>query len=582
MIDSKQNITTKINIMNMQLDKLHFGLVIGSLLVYALAIIPLYSYVGETTFLVSLVPLVLTAGLLGTWPALMVAVLLSVFNYYLSVQGSEGSEYVWAKSLLSGVLHILIGIGVGRWRDLNGRLKLELEERKEVESKLEYLAYHDALTRLPNRIMFNDRLDVELARSGRENQKVGVLFLNVNRFKSINDSLGHELGDRLLMEVGQRLKRCLRTNDTVARFGSDTFVQILVNIRNPEDISSIALKMFESLNKPFQLADQEININARIGAAIYPADGEDRDTLLRNADAALSRAKEQGFQRLELFNSQINLKAVERMNVEGAIRKALPQDELYLHYQPIIDVATGVMSGVEALLRWQHPTLGFIPPDVFIPIAEDTGLIHPIGEFVLRTACKQAKIWHGLGFPEFYMSVNVSPRQLRNEFLADQFFKVLKEIGMEPHTLMLEITESSLLGEEPAVMDNLTKFKEAGIGLAVDDFGTGYSCLANLKKLPITCLKVDKAFIKEINSDSEYATIVYAIIAIAKALKLKVIAEGVETQEQCSFLWSMQCDAIQGYLFNKPIPPKNITDILMDSLNRRKLFQSQLQMTEDI
>ncbi len=553
-----------------QLDLIRFSLVVLGLIIYALAIIPLYPILKETTFFISLLPLLLTASILGTWPALVVAALVNLFNIYLAYQFSQDWGQVIPSGSASALLHLLIGAGVGRWRDLHDRLKDEVLQRREVENDLEYLAYHDPLTGLPNRRLFADRLDVELVRSQREKQKLAIFFLNLDRFKDINDTLGHERGDRLLLETGRRIKRSLRAVDTVARFGSDTFVAMLPNVRNAEDISSIADKIFHALNQTFYLSGHEIHVTARIGVAISPGDGESKDDLLRNADAALSRAKEDQSQNLQLYNSQINRMAAERMALENGVRRALAHEEFITYYQPIIDVKTGVIVGMEALLRWYNAREGkMIMPDKFIPIAEDTGIITPLGDWVLRQACRQACVWRDLGFPGLVMAVNLSPRQLKEADLVSRFEAILAETGMDPQNLVLEITEGILMGRDEVTLNSLQAFRNLGIGLAVDDFGTGYSCLGNLKRLPITTLKIDRSFVMELVKDQEYAAITHAIIAIAKTLKLRVVAEGVETEEQRAFLYALHCDEMQGYLFSKPLPSEEITRVLLEMAERR-------------
>jgi EAL domain-containing protein (putative c-di-GMP-specific phosphodiesterase class I) len=323
-----------------------------------------------------------------------------------------------------------------------------------------------------------------------------------------------------------------------------------------------------------------VHIAARIGVAQFPEDGDDPETLLRNADAALNRAKQNATQTFQAYNPQINSAARERMQLETGIRKALQQEELSIHYQPIVDTGTGAIISFEALLRWNSAQLGPIPPDVFIPVAEDTGAIHAIGDWVFRSAMRQLRGWRELGFPELRMSVNISPKQLKRETLHRELLDIANEVGVPGELIELEITESSLLKQEPQVMENLKRFREAGMSLAVDDFGTGYSCLAYLKRMPFTCLKVDRSFIKQVNTDPEYASITYAIIAIAKALRMRTVAEGVETQEQCAYLWQLQCDAIQGYLFNKPMPADDCTRILNEIVERRQAFMQHIQLAE--
>jgi diguanylate cyclase (GGDEF)-like protein len=562
------------------LETRRFHLVVVLLVIYAVGLIPVYKMIGDVVFFLSLVPLIVAASLLGTIPAVIVAILLSALNLYLYWQLGATLVEVLGRGGASAFLHLLVGGGVGRLADLQSRLKEELVERNEIETKLEYLAYHDPLTGLPNRMLFHDHLERELAHARRAKTKVGVLALNLERFRWVNDSFGHDIGDRLLTEVGRRIQKAVRQSDTVARLGSDTFVVLFPQMRTSEDVSAISDKIQNQIMQPLFLTGQEIQIAARIGVAQFPEDGDDPETLLRNADAALNRAKQNATQTFQAYNPQINSAARERMQLETGIRKALQQEELSLHYQPIVDTGTGAIISFEALLRWNSAQLGPISPDVFIPVAEDTGVIHAIGDWVFRSALRQLRGWRELGFPELRMSVNISPKQLKRESLHREFVEIAKEIGIPGELIELEITESSLLKQETQVMENLRKFREAGMSLAVDDFGTGYSCLAYRKRMPFTCLKVDRSFIKQVNTDPEYASITYAIIAIAKALRMRTVAEGVETQEQCAYLWQLQCDAIQGYLFNKPMPADDCTRMLAEIGERRKAFLQHIQLAE--
>ncbi len=559
-----------------RLDATRFHTVVVLLVLYAVALSPLYRLIGDVVFFLSLVPLTVAGGLLGTLPALLVAFLLSGLNLYLYWQLGASWGELAGRGGAAVLLHLLVGGGVGRLADLHARLKQELAERNEVEDRLEFLAYHDPLTGLPNRLLFHDHLERELAHARRNQLRVGVLALNLERFRWVNDSFGHDVGDKLLSEVGQRLQKAVRQSDTVARLGSDTFVILLPKLRTGTDISAIYEKIQVQLALPMFLNGQEIHINGRMGVAQFPEDGDEPETLLRNADAALNRAKQNATQTFQAYNPQINSAARERMRLEMGIRKALQQEELFLHYQPVIDTGTGAIVSFEALLRWNHPQIGAISPDVFIPIAEDTGAIHAIGTWVFRSALLQLRHWQQMGFSELRMAVNLSPKQLRRENLHLEFATIAQEIGIAGESIELEVTESSLLKQETQVMENLKRFREAGYGLAVDDFGTGYSCLAYLKRMPFTCLKVDRSFIKQVNTDPEYASITYAIIAIAKALRMRTIAEGVETQEQCTYLWQLQCDAIQGYFFNKPAPAEECTRMLAEITNRKNLYSAQV------
>ncbi len=557
----------------LHLDFKRFNAVILLLAAYVLAIIPLYPAIGDMVFFLSLLPLVITASLIGTWPGLLVAVLLSGLNLYLAYALDGSWAGLWVRGSLFTGLHLLIGAGVGRWRDLNAQLRRELKERQSIEARLEHMAYYDPLTGLPNRTLFRERMELEISHAQRDRIGICVLFLNLDRFKDVNDTLGHEAGDGLLAETGRRIQRALRASDSVGRFGGDTFAILMPRVRDPKEAVPVADKVLASLRRPFLIAGQEIHLSARIGVAMYPRDGEDADTLFRNSDAALHQAKALATRAFHAYNPAINQIAKERLALESGIRKALERGELELFYQPIVETATGAIAALEALLRWRRGEKDCVLPEVFIPIAEDTGMIHSIGDWVLGEACRQLHVWQGMGFHDLRMAVNLSPRQLKRESLWIDFEAIATQAGVRPGDVDLEITESSLLGQESQVMENLERLRAAGFQLSLDDFGTGYSCLAYLKRLPFSCLKVDRSFIRQSHTDPDYASITYAIVAVAKALKLKVIAEGVETQEQCAFLWQLQCDQVQGYLFGRPVAAQEITTGLFDISDRRRRFQ---------
>jgi diguanylate cyclase (GGDEF)-like protein len=565
---------------NRKIDIKRFHAVVVLSLIYALSLSPLYKWIGDTVFFLSLIPLTVAGSLLGAVPALVVAIMLSSLNLYLYWQFGASWEALLGRGGAAAALHLLVGVGVGRLADLHARLKAELIERSDIETKLEYLAYHDPLTGLPNRLLFHDHMEREISNAKRHKTKIGILALNLERFRWVNDSFGHEIGDQLLTEMGHRIQKAIRQSDTVARLGSDTFVILIAQLRNSADIVTVSEKIQTQIARPLFLSGQEIQISGRMGGSQYPDDGDNPDTLLRNADAALNRAKQNDSATFQAYNPQINTAARERMQLESGIRKALQLDELSLHYQPVVDTATGAIVSFEALLRWNSNQYGSIPPDVFIPVAEDTGTIHKIGEWVLWTALRQLRQWRDMGFPELRMAVNLSPLQLRRKNLSAEFIAIANEIGIPGDLIELEVTESSLLKQESEVLENLKCFREAGFGLAVDDFGTGYSCLAYLKRMPFTCLKVDRSFIKQVNTDPEYASITYAIIAIAKALRMRTIAEGVETQEQCTFLWQLQCDAIQGFLFGKPVAAIECSRLLKEINDRRKMFEEHLLVAQ--
>jgi len=443
------------------------------------------------------------------------------------------------------------------WPLLLQRLRHILANQR-AEQQIKHLAYHDTLTGLPNRMLFHDRLQQALSQAVREGHIMGVMFLDLDRFKIINDTLGHDVGDELLKAVSQRLINCIRQGDTVVRLGGDEFTIILPIIAKAEDAAFVAQKILTTLAEPFLLNHQELHITSSIGISLYPDDGTSTQTLIKNADIAMYRAKDLGKNNYQFYTADMNSRAMESITLENALRHALERDELLLHYQPQIDIRSGRIVGVEALVRWQHPEFGLVSPARFIPLAEETNLIIPIGEWVLRTACEQGRRWREQGLPVWRMGVNLSARQFRHKNLLEPIFRIVRETGFDPHHLELEITESLLMqgaGKTIAVLEELDK---AGIRLALDDFGTGYSSLSYLKRFPIDTVKIDRSFVRDIHTDPNDAAITSAIIAMAHSLKLSVIAEGVETEEQLAFLRERECDEYQGYLFSKPLAAEEI------------------------
>lgn len=440
----------------------------------------------------------------------------------------------------------------------------DITERKKSVERLNYLASHDALTNLPNRTLFYDRLGQAISRVAWRNRLVGVLFLDLDRFKVINDTLGHAVGDLLLQEVSKRLGLLLRNGDTVARLGGDEFVIILDDVAKAEDIAKICQKILDSLLKPFFLKGHELFITASIGISLYPNDGRDAETLLKNADTAMYKAKEQGRNNYQHFSPNMNVKALERLSLETNLRRALEREEFFLHFQPFISLATGEIIGMEALIRWRHPDLGMISPAQFIPLAEETGLIVPISDWVLKTACRQNKKWQDAGLRPIRIAVNLSARQFYERDFQKGVISTLRETGLEPHYLELELTEGTIMKSTDATITALDEFHHLGIAVAIDDFGTGYSSLNYLKRFPVDKLKIDQSFVRDIVKDPDDAAITSAIVALGHSLQLKTIAEGVETQEQLAFLQSIQCDEMQGYLFSRPLPADEAEKILAD------------------
>lgn len=440
----------------------------------------------------------------------------------------------------------------------------DMTEVKLHEEQLRYQAHHDALTGLPNRILFHDRLGVAMAHSQRVKKKLAVLFMDLDDFKRINDTLGHNIGDILLKQVGERLANCMRAHDTVARHGGDEFIIILEGLEQEEDAILAAERITNCLVVPFKHHGHALYLTASIGITFYPDDGEDEETLVRNADIAMYRAKDSGKDNYQIFTPAMNQKMTEWMAMENSIRNALDRNEFLIHYQPMVDLVSGEIVGVEALIRWQLRDGELISPKDFIPFSEDTGFIVNIGTWVLGTACKDAIEFHLSGYP-IYVSVNLSPRQLQQENLSDIISLVLKETQLPAEALVFEITEGTVMDTEAEAVDVLRKLRRMGVRLAIDDFGTGYSSLYYLKQLPINKLKIDRRFIRDLAEDADDQAITTAIISMAKKLNLQVVAEGVETVEQLSFLRGCGCDQMQGFLFSKPVPKDELIQLLKEN-----------------
>ncbi|MDO8682181.1 MAG: EAL domain-containing protein [Armatimonadota bacterium] len=442
-------------------------------------------------------------------------------------------------------------------------IKRNITEKKTYEKRLNHLAHHDHLTGLPNRLLFADRLTQSLAQAKRQNSLLAVMFLDLDRFKNINDTLGHSVGDLLLKAVAERLEKCVRDVDALARMGGDEFTITLANILTAQDAAIIAKRALKALSDPFVLGGREMFITASIGISLYPSDGSDVKTLVKNADTAMYRAKDEGRNNCQFYTDALNAQAFERMEMENDLRKAVEMDELRVYYQPRVDVRTGEILGVEALVRWQHPKLGLVPPMQFIPLAEETGLITPISEWVLRTSCRQNKVWQDAAFPMMTVAVNISARLLHQEDLIGTVERVLSETGLDAKYLELELTESTLMQNPALATTILGVLRSKGVRISIDDFGTGYSSLSYLKRFPTDAVKIDQSFIREIATNSDDAAIAKAIVAMAHSLKLKVVAEGVETLEQLQFLRSLKCDEIQGYFISRPEPADSIERLLI-------------------
>jgi len=449
----------------------------------------------------------------------------------------------------------------GRFRGYRGTAR-DITRQREVEEQIRHMAHHDALTGLPNRVLLYDRMDQLVHRAVRGAGKFALLFIDLDRFKNVNDTLGHKVGDRLLRVVAQRISGCVRDTDTVARIGGDEFVVLLTDSDMPQNVAHIAQKILDSLARPFDLEGYELYITPSIGICVYPEDGEDAQTLMSNADAAMYHAKETGRNNFQFFTRQMSIAAHRRLALENELRHAVDRDELTVYYQPQIDLRSGDITGFEALLRWRHPERGMIPPSVFIPIAEETGLINRIGERVLSQACEQARIWHEAGYPSLQVSVNCSAQQFRREQYVGTIESTLRENRLPPACLELEITESVIMHHTEQVLVRLKQLHDMGVQLSLDDFGTGYSSLSYLKRFPIQKLKIDQTFVRDITADPDDAAIVTAIVAMAHSLGLVVMAEGVETRAQLAFLKALKCDLAQGYYFSPPVPAAEFEALL--------------------
>ena len=447
----------------------------------------------------------------------------------------------------------------------------DITERKRAEEKIKYLAYYDSLTGLPNRDLFRDRVDQALKLGGRYDRIIAVLFLDLDNFKQVNDSLGHHVGDWLLKRVSLLVQKSLRDSDTISRNeienvlsrqGGDEFTILLTEIEQSEDAAAVAKRILQLLSEPVTLGKEEIYVSASIGIAIFPHDGDDMDTLLQNADTAMYHAKEQGKNNYQYYKKSMHDSAFEKMTLENHLRKALNRSEFQLYYQPQVEAGTGRIVGLEALIRWLSPELGMVSPADFIPLAEERGLIGPIGEWVVHTACVQNREWQLGGLPKMPVSVNISSKQFQRLTIMKIIENALTESGLEPQYLKLEITESAIMEESEVTVRAMQKLNKMGLHFIMDDFGTGYSSLSYLKRFPIDAIKIDRSFIRGLHVDPDDEAIANAIISMAHSLGMKVVAEGVETEAQLAFLRKQGCDEIQGFLFSRPVPAGEIPDLL--------------------
>jgi diguanylate cyclase (GGDEF)-like protein/PAS domain S-box-containing protein len=441
------------------------------------------------------------------------------------------------------------------------------ETLRNSEADLTYSSQHDFLTGLPNRMLLNDRISQAIVLALRHKKQIAVLFLDLDGFKHINDYLGHPIGDKLLQSIAKRLVDCVRFSDTVSRQGGDEFVVLLSEVEHSEDAAITARRMLQTVAQAHSIDQHDLHVTTSIGMSVYPDDGLDAETLIKNADTAMYQAKENGRQSYQFFKPAMNIRAVKRQSIEESLRRALERQEFALNYQPKVNLRTGEITGAEALIRWTHPIRGPVSPEQFISVAEDCGLILPIGNWVLREACKQARTWVDAGLPPVTMAVNVSAMEFRGDNFLENVFAILKETRLDPRSLELELTESVLMKRAESTESIFKTLRATGVRLAVDDFGTGYSSLSYLRKFPVDALKIDQSFVRQITTAPDDTTIVTAIISMGRSLNLRVIAEGVETLEQLAFLKAHQCDEAQGYYFSRPVDAKQFAKLLQTGIS---------------
>jgi diguanylate cyclase (GGDEF)-like protein len=493
---------------------------------------------------------------------LAVLVGLSADEQLTATQRDRGVYFWWATLASALLLPILVILDMVTWRLAQSRLR-EGELKLKLSQRIEYLAYHDGLTGLPNRSMFSKLLTQSISEARRHDRLLAVAFLDLDRFKQINDTLGHEAGDQLLLEVASRLRACVRDSDTVARLGGDEFVVLLPTLTDQKYAAKVAHKILTTIAAPFTLIGHEFRVTASIGISMFPQDGANEQALTKNADIAMYQAKEEGKNNFQFYSEKLNAHSLERLTLESSLRHALERKEFLLHYQARRDIASGRITGIEALLRWQHPDLGTVAPMRFIPVAEETGLIVPIGKWVLRTACLQNVAWQKQGLPRLSIAVNLTARQFAEEHLLEDLRLILTATGMEPHLLELEITESMLIHDIEKTRRVLTALKALGVRIAIDDFGAGYISLATLQRAPLDTIKIDRSLIRDIASNKQDAGLADAIIAMGKSLSLTVVAQGVETRDQAEFLRTHACDEVQGFYFKRPLPADQFTKLLL-------------------
>ncbi|TNF78515.1 EAL domain-containing protein [Pseudomonas sp. ICMP22404] len=482
----------------------------------------------------------------------------------------QAQTYLRRSAGVSLLLVLLAGL-LSRmsWQLAQSRLQAA-EAKVAYAERVEYLAYHDALTGLPNRSLFSKLLIQHIHEAHRYQRQMAVLFLDLDRFKQINDTLGHDAGDQLLQEVANRLKACLRESDIVARLGGDEFVVLLPQLSDEKYVAGTAQKILAAVARPFHLREQEFRVTASIGISLFARDGQDEQTLKKNADIAMYQAKQQGKNTFQFYSEKLNAESLERQTLELGLRHALERNEFRLHYQAKRDIDSGQITGMEALLRWEHPDLGLVAPMQFIPVAEETGLILPIGKWVLRTVCEQNVAWQRQGLPHLCVAVNLTARQFADEHLLTDLATILADTGMDARLLELEITESLLMQDVRKTLQVLTDLKALNIRIAIDDFGIGYSSLSALKQFPLDSIKIDRSFIRDVTSLAEDRALTEAIITMGRTLSLTVVAQGVETKEQADFLRDNACDEFQGFYFNKPVPADQFKVLLQGQTTHTK------------
>ena len=520
------------------------------------------SFMGDGIFSFTIVPIVLAGALTGLKGGLFTSFALSAFNLSYNTYMGMSFQELMTMPIPVTLSYIALGGFVGKFRDITLRLREELTQRKLAEEKVGFMAYHDDLTGLPNRVSLQEFISNH-ANGDEISAGFALLFMDIDRFKSINDAWGHEVGDELLKTVAVRLIELVGTNK-VFRFGGDEFVIIVTGSRCKEDVIPLITQIFDTLNKDFQIDDKSINVSVSIGLVFYPEHGDNINILLKNADVTMYQAKERGKKTYQIFSPEIAQNALKRTMIENSFRQAIDCNELVLNYQPIINLATGKIIRLEALVRWNHPEFGLLMPGDFIDIAEETGAIKDIDEWVLCNAVLQLKQWHRAGFDQLHLAVNLSAYELRLRQLANEWSRILKSLEINPDYIELEITESALVGDSQLAAWSIKELKKQGIHLAIDDFGTGYSSLGYMMVYPIDTIKIDRTFVRDLVEDRISQAIVQAVIGMGKHLRRTVVAEGVETIAQLDYLRSLGCDEVQGYLFSPPVSAEVITNMLRE------------------